>query len=334
MPIERKERFIRVGMVACGGPSSTTHAPIWGPIINAIEGRVRTTGMAVTHVWDIRRNDAETFGKKIGAEVVEAFDQMVGKVDAIIIPDFDAVTVYKHLARPYIEAKIPCFINRPFALSLKDAREMIDLAKKHGTPLMCGSSFEYVKEVGIVRSKVKAIEPITGYLVDNSMSDYATHGIHGLYFAYACIGGGVEKVSYLTKDWRNPNGVVVLEHSPRAGSEGPFYGCIQEIAGAGTNAWIKVYGRGFVEQFCWWEGSPKDRETFLWLPMLLEMERMFRTGKMPEPYESLYEKTKIFLAGFKSHLEKGGAPVALSEIGDWRAPLLGPPRYPEDFPKT
>jgi hypothetical protein len=334
MPLDGKERLLRIGMLACGGPSSITHAPIWGPIINALDGRVRMTGMLVTHVWDIRKDDAEAFGKRIGAEVVESFDQMIGKVDAIIIPDFDAVPVYKYLVRPYIEAGIPCFINRPFALCLKDAREMIELAKKHGVPLMCGSSFEYVKEVGIVRSRVKSIEPITGYLVDNSMSDYATHGIHGLYFAYACIGGGVERVSYLTPDWKNPNGVVILEHRPRGEDGKTFYGCIQEVAGAGTNAWIKVYGRGFIEQACWWEGSSKDRDIFLWLPMLLEMEKMFRTGKMPEPYESLYEKTQIFLAGFKSHLEKGGAPVALSEIGDWRAPLPGPPRYPEDFHKA
>jgi hypothetical protein len=52
---------------------------------------------------------------------------------------------------------------------------------------------------------------------------------------------------------------------------------------------------------------------------------------MPETYDNIYEKTQIFLAGFKSHLVANGAPVALNEIGDWTAPTLNPGRYPEGF---
>ncbi|MEM2904184.1 MAG: Gfo/Idh/MocA family oxidoreductase [Candidatus Bathyarchaeia archaeon] len=323
-----EDTLLKVGVLTCGPWS---HMSIWAPIINAAEGRVRMTGMRLSHVWDIDRADAEAFGKRFGVLVVENFDEMVGKVDAVILSDFDAAPVFKQLSRPYIEAGIPIFINRPFAFNLRDAREMLDLAKRHDTPVMCGSSFEYVKEVQIIRSKVKAIEPIAGYVADNSMSDYATHGVHGLYFVYACLGGGVRSVSYQTPDWRSPNGVVILEHEGREGGK-RFYGCVQQVEGAGTNAWIKVYGKGYIEQSVWWEGSNWDRDLFLWLPMLLKMEQMFTTREMPEPYEHIYEKTQIFLAGFKSHVEKKGAPVALTEIGDWQAPLLGPPRYPPGFP--
>ncbi len=58
---------------------------------------------------------------------------------------------------------------------------------------------------------------------------------------------------------------------------------------------------------------------------------MFETREMPRPYEVIMEKTKLFLAGFKSHVECGGRPVALPEIGDWRAPLLNPDPYPEGY---
>jgi len=329
------DKLLRVGILTCGHGS---HMSIWGPLINPVDRGVRFTGMLMTHVWDINRADAENFAKKYGVEVVEDFDQMVGKVDAVILSDFNAVHVYKYLSRPYIEAGIPIFINRPFAFNLNDAREMLDLAKKHGTPIMCGSSFEYLREVQIIRNKIKDIEPITGYLVDNSMSDYATHGVHGIYFAYACVGGDVTRASYLTPDWTKPNGVVILEHRPREKDGETFYGCIQEISGAGTNAWIKVYGRGFIEQFAWWEGSRWDRDIFLWLPMLHRMEYMFRTGEMPEPYENIYEKTQIFLAAFKSHIERNGSPVALSDVGDWTAPVSAwpgrPRKYPEGFPNA
>ncbi|HIE27993.1 TPA: Gfo/Idh/MocA family oxidoreductase [Candidatus Poribacteria bacterium] len=326
MKTPNSTELIKVGALTLGGHTGL----LWGPIINPIDGWVRKTGMVITHLWDIDAEQAEDFAEKHSAEIVKDYGDMVGKVDGVILSDFDAVPVFKHLARPYLEAGMPIFINRPFAFNLNDAREMLDLARQNSTPLMCGSSFEYVKEVEIIRNKVKSGGQITGYLVDNSMSDYATHGVHGLYFAYACVGGGVSRVAYLTPDWKNPNGVVVIEHLGRDGGK-PFYGCIQEISGAGTNAWIKIYGQGFIEQFVWWEASAWDRDVFLWLPMLLKMQEMFQTHKMPETYDNIYEKTQIFLAGFKSHVEHNGAPVALSEIGDWTAPTLEPSQYESLF---
>ena len=67
--------------------------------------------------------------------------------------------------------------------------------------------------------------------------------------------------------------------------------------------------------------------------MLIRMQEMFGTGEMPETYESIYEKAQIFLAGFKSHVEHDGAPVALTEVQDWRAPVLRPGRYSEALPE-
>jgi len=326
----RGDSLLRVGILTCG-PSSHV-AGIWGPLLNATEGRTRMTGMRMTHVWDIVQKDAESFARRYDVEVVPHFDEMVGKVDGVILSDFDAVPAFKDLTRPYLEAGVPIFINRPFAYNLSDARYMIDLAVEHDTPIMCGSSFEYVKEVEIIRKRLASLSPITGFVADNSMSDYPSHGIHGLYFVYACLGGGVTRVSYLTPDWRAPNGVVVLEYEGRKGGK-PFYGCVQQVVGAGTNAWIKVYGKGFTEQWIWWEATQWDRDTFLWLPMLIRMQEMFETGQMPESYENIYEKTQIFLAGFKSHAEHDGAPVALTEVQDWSAPVLRPGRYSEGLPE-
>ena len=65
--------------------------------------------------------------------------------------------------------------------------------------------------------------------------------------------------------------------------------------------------------------------------MIIEMQKMFQTGQMPATHEELLEKTQLFLAAFKSHVECDGAPVALDEIGDWTAPLLNPDPYPDDF---
>ena len=85
-----------------------------------------------------------------------------------------------------------------------------------------------------------------------------------------------------------------------------------------------MFGERTFEQFV-------HSDIHFWVPLLLEMQEMFETRKMPDPHEAIYEKVQMFLAGFKSHMECGGAPVGLDEIGDWTAPLLNPDPYPDGF---
>ena len=320
MKAPNSTELVKVGVITCH-PSSGHIRHIWGPVINPVDGRPRQTGMLMTHVWDGDPELAESFAERYGTEVVENYWDMVGKVDGVILSDHFETHLFKHLARPYLEAGVPILINRPFAFCLEDAREILELAEKHNTPVMSGSSFEYVKEVGVIRKQLESAGQIRGYVADNGTSEYAWHGVHGLFMAYACLGGGVARVAHVNHNREDPNsiGVLALEYEGRDGGP-PFYGLLQPT---GRQAWIKVYvDGGVIEQTLWWEGSPWDRDTFLWLPMLLRMQDMFENGNMPEPYENILEKTLIWLAGFKSHLEHGGAPVALSEIGDWRVPTL------------
>lgn len=328
--------LVRVGMLCCG-PDSHTNS-LWGSLINPTPGKIRQTGMLMTYCWDIDHVASETFGKKYGCTPVKNYYDMVGKVDGIIHGGYASNPVNHKLAAPYLEARIPIHINRPFSNSYNKAKIIIEKAKSYGTPLMCGSSFEYTREVEIMRKKVKSLGNITGYSASNSMSDYSTHGIHGVYACYRCIGGPVTSVSYQTEDWHRPNGLMVFEHPGRQGGKS-FYGTLQHIPGGLTNCSLKVWsGNGeYFEQWWFWEQGPYDRDTFMWIPTLIAIQRMFETGEMPEPYENILEKTALFLTGFKSHLEHGGAPVKVNSLPpDWEAPLItegswGPAKYEESM---
>ncbi len=336
--------LIKVGLLTTAGHIKT----IWGPLINPIKPKARYTGMVMTHGWDNNAENLDYFCKTYDAEKVDRYDGMIGKVDAVIMPAFNTLHWNQDLVRPYLEAGVPTFINRPFASSLKNARDMIETAKKHNTPIMCGSSLEYVQAVDSVRSNLTELGEITGYVADNAQSDYATHGVHGIYFVYACVGGGVKTVSYQAEDWRRPNGVMTFRYAGRDGGA-DFWGVLQQGYRSGS-AWIKVMGRGntkrrdghandvsFERQMDWpREGRGPVVDSAIWLPMIHAMQRMFETGEMPESYESIYEKTQMFIGGFYSHLEKGGAPVALDDIPlDWECPNDGSPmnlnRFLEGF---
>jgi predicted dehydrogenase len=157
--------------------------------------------MLFTKVWSADPKVAEQFSKITGVEIVKNFDGMVGKVHGMFVDDFFAAAYNYKLAQPYLEAGIPTYINRPYADSMVKARGMVNAAKKGNAPLMTASDWEFLKEVHIVRSKVKP-DDITGYEAWNSSNDFYSHGLHGLWFAYTAIGGGIHSVSFKSKDWR------------------------------------------------------------------------------------------------------------------------------------
>ena len=302
---------------------------VWGPLIDP-HGRQQFLGctepmtdMVMTHVWDINTDDAEAFAEDHpGVQVADGHAGMVNHVDGVILGDHDSCLHFKHLVRPYLEAGVPIFLNRPFALSMPDTHEIVEMSQRTGTPIMTGSTLEFAPEVARLQRDLASIGPIRGYVAANSTSDYSTHGIHGPLFVYACLGGGVRTVAYQTPDWRQPNGVLTLEYEGRDG-EPPFFGCIQQISG--PLGWIKVFGgAGSCEQT--FDGSLP-----LWLPILQHMQHMFQTRQMPQTHAQILEKTAIFLAGFRSAVEEGGAAVHLEALGAWRAPLLNPDPYPEGF---
>ncbi len=313
--------LIEIGVLNC----DRTHTwNLWGSLINAV-GKTRTTGMVMTHCWDIDEEKKLEFAKKYNCTPVKNFDDMVGKVDGILNGSYVSLVCNHRINQPYLEAGMPTFINRPFANNMAMAKEIIAQAKKGDAPLMCGSSFEYTRDVMVIKDRIKHWK-VTGYCADNSMSDYSTHGVHGLWMCLKVVDDPVVSAAYITPDWRKPNGLVVIEHEAKEdGSR--FYGALQEIPGGLTNAHIKVYTEraDYFEQWLWWERGPHDRDIAMWTPMLLYFQMMVENGKaaMPESLESIERKTAVYLAAFKSHLEEGGKPVRIADLDDeWSGAVM------------
>ncbi|MFC1606628.1 hypothetical protein ACFL47_01550 [Candidatus Latescibacterota bacterium] len=317
--------LLKVGVVL----GRFTHTKnIWYRLTNPPPEDPRRTGMIITHYWTFCDDVVEDFELKTGAQRVRDLDGMIGKVDGVIVDESHATSLQHLAAKPYLESGVPTFVNRPFASSAAKARTMIEAARKNGTPIMSGSSFEYLKEAGAAKHFVDR-KSIRAYESFNGSSDYYTHGLHGLWFAYACIGGGVSRIATLSRKWWKGPALTSIEHKPRTDGGQPIYGTVRHGATPGGNCGIRVYGKQYAEYVNQPEGSGWVRDQSLWTPMLTAMEKMFMTGEMPEPYEDILEKTRIFLASFLSLRERDGAPVDMDSFEDnWDAGPLKPEHYP------
>ena len=328
--------LLQVGYLACD-PSG--HLAIWGPLTNPTEGWTRRTGMVISHCWDIDKTDEERFAKTYGCERVKNYTDMIDKVDGIILASFDTANrVNKYLVKPYLEAGIPTFINRPFAFCMKDAEEIVNLSRKTGTPIMCGSAYEYCKEVSIIKQAIEKYAPLYGAAVSSDSSDFPSHGIHPIYWVHKIFGGDVWRISYFTRDWHRVPGSVHMEYRPKKEGENPFYVNIVFMACGHTKSWgaMNILGdKGSETINIRTEGDREAAFVFFFLPSVIAMQKLFETQELLEPLDDILSKTRIFLSAFKSHIDHNGGPVEPDKLPrSWKAPakwFTKPDRYPRGF---
>jgi len=99
----------------------------------------------VTHVW-AQNNDIATHIAKAThiSNVVEHYTDMVGEVDGILLARDDAET-HLEFAAPFLEAGIPIYIDKPLALTVTKAKQLLDLQRYPGQIFSC-SALRYAKE--------------------------------------------------------------------------------------------------------------------------------------------------------------------------------------------
>src|SRR6476661_3554281 len=61
--------------------------------------------------------------EKLGVPLVDKPTDMIGKVDGMLIESLEGAAHF-HRARPFLEAGIPCFIDKPFTCGSADAKKI------------------------------------------------------------------------------------------------------------------------------------------------------------------------------------------------------------------
>src|SRR5262245_10913365 len=140
--------------------------------------------------------------KKFGVPLVEKPADMIGKVDGMLIEAVDG-TVHYERARPFLEAGIPCFIDKPFTCSAADAKKIFELSEKKKAAVFSSSSLRYAPEV------VEYVaDPKPGKLVGCVVYGPASlspvpernaglyhYGIHPVEVLYTLMGPGCDRVT-------------------------------------------------------------------------------------------------------------------------------------------
>ena len=216
--------------------------------------------------------------KSFGVELVEKPTELIGKIDAVMI---ESQQGSRHLerARPFIEAGLPIFIDKPFAGSLKEADAILALAEKYHTPLMTCSSLRYDPQIVAALAKqaelgkLLSVEVWGPCALHDGNPGLLHYGIHGVEMLYTLLGPGCVDV----QSWRTEPSEVLMARWPN--------GHLSTLRGIRAGQ----YGFGFVAHYekgnlpFTIAGSAYYRE------MLKAIVGMFQTKKLPIPVPEMRE---------------------------------------------
>lgn len=340
-----KRDFIRVGMVGLGPYS---HAMAYTQAINEPSLPPRTN-MKVVAVWGKEdkyrssfRGTDEFIGKRmteltsyqstdkytneLGVEhIVRRPEDMVKLVDAAFIMDPENSL---ELARPFLEEGKPIFVNRPFAWTMKDARELLRLAKEKDCAVITGSCIPWMNEFQVIKMRLSQ-KKIQHYYTDGSTANFCSYMPHILETAQMLVGGKVVRCSTHGVTWSAdedplsiPPVMTHLEYEKTEADRTPVLGVASTWYGKPYRNWVKVHcDNDVIEQGIYWEegGAPAAHDEHLWLPLLRVIDRTFETGVSPEEDDYILQKVSTMLMAHKSGVEKG-RPVGIGEIENHSLP--------------
>lgn len=228
--------------------------------------------------------------------VVTSPAAIIGEVDAVIIAT-DIGGEHVERARPFIEAGLPVFIDKPLADNLDDLRTF-NRWVDDGHAIMSSSSMRYTKEFMPFQQSTHNLGELRFASITTAKS-WETYGIHALEAIYPILGPGFLTAQNTGTLERN---VVHLTH--RRGVD------IIVIANKDMSG-----GFGYL-QLCGTAGSVQTASSdsfFAFKAQLAAFIDYLRTGKLPFPFAETVELMQLVIAG-KLSREQGGRVVPLSEI--------------------
>ena len=250
----------------------------------------------VVAVWGETRAFAEQAAEagRI-AEIVRRPEEMIGHIDGVMV-DHRHAKYHMAAVRPFIEAGIPAFVDKPFSFTVAEGWRLLQRARKKGVPV---TSFSTIPEQAAFRNdlrkqirslgRITAVETRGPCDLKSKYGGVFFYGIHQVDAILKAFGPGIAAVQVIRAARRNPNAVAVMTY--RDGGPIVTMHCIQE--GPYSFAFRAVGTKGAVEYVHRSDENP-------YLTGVRKFLRMFRTGRMPHTPAEILEPIAVLEAMSKS----------------------------------
>ena len=234
--------------------------------------------------------------REFGVEIVERPEALLDmNLDGVLIEAVDG-SVHLERARPFLEAAMPLYIDKPFTCSSEDAKEILRLARENNVPVFSTSSLRYGLEVQEV---LQDAEGTYGKVIGANCWSPASlqernpglfnYGIHAVEPLFTLMGSGCAAVWTVFQEGTEVT--VGLWDDGRIGTV------------RGTRAGAHAYG--FT---AWCEKqvvTTSINAGYIYRELLKKMVEMFQTGEPPVDLQETLELVAFIEAAMESAASDG-----------------------------
>jgi hypothetical protein len=227
--------------------------------------------------------------------IVRKPEEMIGKIDGVMV-DHRHAKYHVPFTWPFIEAKIPAFVDKPFSFTVAEGWKLIQFARRKGVPVTSYSSVPEQESfekgfMGQVRKagNIRTIDTWGHCDITSKWGGVFFYGIHQVEGILKAFGPGIAAVQVIKAARGNGNASAVMTY----GDGGPIV-TMQLVAEGKCSFVFRAIGiKGSVD-YTWLP----DADSYL--PGTRAFLKMFRTGKMPKTPAQLLEPIAVLEALAKS----------------------------------
>ncbi len=289
--------MVKIGILG----TDNSHSIAFSQTVNDPKAKPRVPGAKVVAVFglDDKRNK-EVAEKGLIPTIVKKPADMLPLVDAVIV-DFRHGGLHYKYAKPFVEAGIPTFVDKPFTVSLARAKKLIELAKKKRTPMTSFSTVRLGPTIDKLKKDVLAIGRLRGAVLTGPGSTKSEY--HGIFF-YA-----VHVVEMMLEVF----GTKVASVSA-SDCDGSFLGTVKYSSNLLVS--LNVFDGGYPLFACSAYGlkgeAHYDQSNIFggYYYGMKEILKMVKTGKPTVPHNDMLLTVKVLTALQKS-LDSGGKEIKI-----------------------
>ncbi len=291
---------LKIGMVGL----DTSHCTAFAELLHDENNKYHVNGGRITVGYpggseefsnSINRVEeyTSTLKEKYGVRIVDTVEEAAEEVDAVLLESVDGrqhLEQFRKLA-PFGK---PVFIDKPFATGADDARRILELSEKHGSPIFSCSAIRYASGVSELKPAGGAIGCDT-YGPVSILEDYPGYfwyGIHCADMLFSKMGTGCVEVNVY-----NAETADVITGKWDGGRIGSIYG--YRIKGVGEFGCTVFGAEGLMGGVAKWDPP-------FYAFLLKEIIGFFNSGVSPVSGREMLEIT-AFLESANISREKGGA---------------------------
>jgi predicted dehydrogenase len=255
-------------------------------------------GAEVTHIWCDRAEDAQAVAYSAGIDhCVDHPTDVIGQVDAVLIPT-DKGEEHLDRARPFIEAGVPVFIDKPLTCRADHLKQFIAW---HGAGKLISSSsaMRYAREFFELRQRLAEVGK-PRLIVATCAKSWERYGIHALEAVYGLLpqGGWRDVCNTGSRDAN----IVHLRHEQPVDTviavNSDMFGGFCHVTVYGTDGRLDAR---FADSFTAFKSQLQAFVDYL------------RQGDLSIGFAETVEQMKIIIAGIRSR-EDGGRRQTLDEV--------------------